>query len=223
MEPLLLEHGIDGITMSILSLGHLVGLVLGLGTTLFLDGGCVLSITGKSWDGYRSFMSGSLFGFATRYVIVGLAILWITGCGFLIHYAAFSPEKLANPKIYAKLALVSVLSINGYLLHHHVLRRVAEMEDCGHLLTSRVGRLCLLSGAVSAAAWTGAFLLGALPVLNNEVSFFLLVAIWAVLVLVAYLSAKGFIVLFGRHGPERRRSRRTVGLAGRPLDQSSGP
>lgn len=203
MEPLFLEYGIDGITKSILSLGHLVGLVLGLGTTLYLDGGCVLSIAGRSWDGYRSFMSGSLFGFATRYVIVGLAILWITGCGFLIHYAVFSPEKLANPKIYAKLALVSVLSINGYLLHHHVLRRVAEMKDCGHLLTSRVGRLCLLSGAVSAASWTGAFLLGALPVLNNKVSFFMLVAIWAVFVLVAYLSAKGFIVLFGHREPQR--------------------
>lgn len=71
----------------------------------------------------------------------------------------------------------------------------------GHLLTSRVGRLCLLSGAVSAAAWTGAFLLGALPVLNNKVGFSILVAIWAAFVLVAYLSARGFIVLFGHREP----------------------
>ncbi len=200
MEQVLLDHGIEGLSKAVLSLGHLVGLVLGLGTTLYLDGGCVLSIAGKSWDRYRSFMSGALFDFATRYVIVGLVILWVTGCGFLVHYAVFSPEKLSNPKIYAKLALVCILTVNGYLLHHHVLKQVAGMSDCSHLLTSRIGRLCLLSGAVSAAAWTGAFLLGALPVLNNVVSFSVLVAIWAVLVLGAYLSAKGFIALFGNRG-----------------------
>lgn len=198
MDQLIAAHGIDGLTKCILSLGHLVGLALGLGTTLFLDGGCVLSILNRSWSGYRSFMSGALFACATRFITAGLAILWITGIGFLVHYALFAPEKLANPKIYAKLALVTVLTANGGLLHAYVLPRVADMGDPRMMMTSAVGRLCLLSGAVSAASWIGAFLLGALPVLNNAVSATLLLLVWAALVVLVFVGARMVLAV---HGP----------------------
>ncbi len=176
--------------MAVLSFGHLVGLVLGLGTTVYLDGGCFLSIARRSWSGYLDFMSGALFKIATKYVVVGLAILWVSGCGFLIHYSVFSPEKLANPKLLAKFAVVSVLTLNGYLLHYHVLKRVADLRECGRLLRSRVGPLCLFSGAVSSASWITAFLMGALPVLNNTVGFTVFVLGWAGLALAIYFAAR---------------------------------
>ncbi len=200
MDQLIAAYGVDGLTKCVLSLGHLVGLTLGLGTTLFLDGGCVLSIVNRSWGGYRAFMSGALFACATRFITVGLAILWITGIGFLVHYAVFSPDKLANPKIYAKLALVSVLTVNGGLLHACVLPRVAVMDDPQAMMASPVGRLCLLSGSVSAASWIGAFLLGALPVLNNVVSATLLLLVWAVLVVLVFVCARAVLALHGRQG-----------------------
>ena len=141
MDQLIASHGVDGLLKCLLSLGHLVGLALGMGTTAFLDGGCILSIANRSWDRYRAFMSGALFRCATGFVIIGLALLWLTGIGFLVHYAVFAPEKLANPKIYAKLALVTVLTANGALLHHSVLRRVADMDDLRDLLSTTAGRL----------------------------------------------------------------------------------
>lgn len=198
MDYLISTHGVEGLTKSVLSLGHLVGLVLGLGTTLYLDGACFYSIARRSWNRYTGFMSDELFGFATRYVVVGLVILWLTGCGFLVHYAIFDPDKLANPKIHAKLALVSVLTLNGYFLHRRVLARVAAMKQCGQFLRAKADRLCLFSGALSGATWAGAFLLGALPVLNNVIAFPVFLAIWATLVVAAYLSAKGFIALVAR-------------------------
>lgn len=201
MELAFSQYGLEGLTRTILSFGHLVGLVLGLGTTVYLDGGCFLSIARKSWDGYRSFMSGTLFAVATKYVTVGLCILWVTGCGFLIHYDIFAPEKLANPKLYAKFAFVTVLTVNGYILHRHVLGRVAKMRDSSHLLKSNIGPLCLLSGAVSSASWASAFLLGALPILNNVVEFSQFVAVWALLVVAAYLCARLLIALHGRGEP----------------------
>ena len=67
MDHLIAAYGIDGLSKCFLSLGHLVGLALGLGTTLFLDGGCVLSIVNRSWCGYRTFMSGALFAFITSF------------------------------------------------------------------------------------------------------------------------------------------------------------
>lgn len=199
MEALFVGFGLEGATKGLLAFGHLIGLVLGLGTTVYLDGGCFLSIARRSWSGYQEFMAGALFKVATKYVVVGLAILWVSGCGFLIHYSVFSPEKLANPKLLAKFAVVSVLTLNGYLLHYHVLKRVAGMRECGRLLRSRVGPLCLFSGAVSSASWIMAFLLGALPVLNNTVGFTVFVLGWAGLALAIYFSARIAIARAARH------------------------
>ncbi len=190
MDALFLGFGLEGAAMGVLAFGHLVGLVLGLGTTAYLDGGCFLSIARGSWGGYRSFMAGPLFGIATKFVMIGLGLLWVTGCGFLVHYSAFDPGKLANPKLYAKLAVVTVLTVNGYVLHYLVLKRVRRMDACADLLRSRVGPLCLFSGAVSSASWIAAFLLGALPVLNNGMEFAQFVVAWAALVLVLYLAAR---------------------------------
>lgn len=190
MDALFLGFGLEGAAMGALAFGHLVGLVLGLGTTAYLDGGCFLSIARGSWGGYRSFMAGPLFGVATKFVMVGLGLLWITGCGFLVHYSIFDPGKLSNPKLIAKLAVVTVLTVNGYALHYLVLMRVRHMDACGELLQSRVGPLCLFSGAVSSASWIAAFLLGALPVLNDGLEFAVFVVAWAALVLVLYLAAR---------------------------------
>ena len=201
MDGLFLEFGLEGATMGVLAFGHLVGLVLGLGTTAYLDGGCFLSIARGSWGGYRSFMDGPLFGIATKFVMVGLGLLWITGCGFLVHYSVFDPGKLSNPKLFAKLAVVLVLTVNGYALHYLVLKRVRRMDACTDLLRSRVGPLCLFSGAVSSASWVGAFLLGALPVLNNVLEFAVFVLAWVLLVLVLYLAAR--IAIARAAGPAR--------------------
>ena len=195
MEPLILGFGAEAAAKGLLSFGHLIGLVLGLGTTVYLDGGCFLSIARGSWEGYRSFMTSALFRIATKFVMVGLGLLWITGCGFLIHYSVFDPGKLANPKLYAKFACVIVLTVNGYLLHYVVLRKVATMAECGQLLRSRIGPLCLFSGAVSTASWIGAFLLGALPMLNNTFAFAVFVVAWAVLALTLYLTCRAAIAL----------------------------
>ena len=211
MDQLIASHGVDGLLKCLLSLGHLVGIALGMGTTAFLDGGCILSIASRSWDRYRAFMSGALFHCATKFVIVGLVLLWLTGIGFLVHYAVFAPEKLANPKIYAKLALVTVLTANGALLHHSVLGRVAKMDDPRALLSTAVGRLCAFCGAVSGASWVGAFLLGALPILNYVVSFEILLASWAVLVMATFGCIRALLAKHARKrevddGPSMRGS-----------------
>ncbi len=206
MEAFFLGIGLEGTTKGLLAFGHLVGLVLGLGTAAYLDGGCFLSIARGSWDGYRSFMNGALFGIATRFVMIGLGLLWITGCGFLIHYSVFDPGKLANTKLYAKLAVVLVLTVNGYALHYLVLKRVAKMGDCGQLLRSNVGTLCLLSGAVSSASWIGAFLLGALPMLNHGFDLTVFAAAWAALVLILYTAARVALTMASR----RERAGNTV-------------
>lgn len=96
--------------------GHLVGLALGVGGALTLD---IIA--------FRYFFLDRItqekllvFHFIARLVTVGLVILWATGLAFLWIYYQYQPELLGNQKVWAKLVIVVVLTVNGYFLHHRV-------------------------------------------------------------------------------------------------------
>lgn len=96
--------------------GHLLGLAFGVGGALTLD---IIA--------FRYFYLERitreklvLFHFIARLVSTGLVILWLTGLAFLWLYWRFDPELLANPKVWAKVVIVLVLTVNGFFLHSKV-------------------------------------------------------------------------------------------------------
>ena len=109
--------------------------------------------------------------FSSKIVTIGLGLLWISGIGFLVHYGVFEPAKLQNPKIWAKIAIVAVLSINGLLVHYFVLPRIRN--QVGKRLLDGLSpfdcSLVLLAGTVSAISWYVPLILGAIPQLNYVV------------------------------------------------------
>jgi hypothetical protein len=170
--------------MTIATVGHLFGLALGLGgafcTELLLlrllrrpvgapDAGAVAAVAGA--------------------VIVGYGLLVTSGLGFLAIYALESPDKLLNPKLWAKIAIVAVLGLNGLAIHRMVLRPLRLR--LGHALlegmTPGRGRACVLAGAVSTVSWLAAAVLGAVPELNfaGPVEVYLLA--WLLVMAVAFL------------------------------------
>lgn len=77
---------------------HLLGLVLGLGAATMLDLIIVRfvgsrTVTHEYW---------SVISLLSKAVTGGLVLLWISGIGFLTHYAFFNPTLLTNPKIWGK-------------------------------------------------------------------------------------------------------------------------
>ena len=96
---------------SVIKILHLIGIVLGLGAATVLD------IVIIRYLGYREDQRRTthLVEFISKIVtLAGLIILWFSGASYLAHYAAFDPEKLGNQKVWAKIAIVAVLTINGY-------------------------------------------------------------------------------------------------------------
>ncbi|WP_262028140.1 hypothetical protein [Microvirga sp. Mcv34] len=149
---------------SLLIIGHLIGLILGLGTATLLDIFIVKFIIRRivSEDHY------TVISFFSKIVVLGLIILWMTGIGFLVFYSYFDPIKLSNQKIWAKLIVVSVLTLNGLFIHRTVLPLIRE--NIGRMLfdgfSSGQRFLLLTSGGISATSWYVPFILGAFPQFN---------------------------------------------------------
>lgn len=166
---------------------HLLGMCFGLGGATMLD----LWILRWMRRGSLPVEIGRTFHFISDAVTIGLCLLWLSGLGFLALYAMESPEKFANPKLWAKVIVVIVLTINGIIIHAFVLPEA--LRDVSRPLLFGVSRkraaLFLASGAVSGVSWYTAFAFGIFRELNNSVTFTLLVIMWLTLIVAASLAA----------------------------------
>lgn len=130
-----------------------------------------------------------IFEFSSKVINTGLKLLWLTGFGFLLHYALFDPVKLQNPKVHAKLAVVVFLTLNGFFIHMTVLPHLRR--QIGRTLFHGKGGLLrsvfIASGAVSAVSWYTPVVLGVFSQLNFSVPATQILT--AYLVLVAFSAA----------------------------------
>ncbi len=166
---------------------HIMGLVLGLGAATLLD----LLLVRYVRAGEITRERYKTVAFISHIVTAGLVILWITGLGFLAHYWASTPEKLGNPKIYAKMSIVLILTLNGIFIHRVVLpymkRRIGGCLFDG---MSKVRRtLFLTSGAVSVTSWYVPMLLGKIPQVNFVVPATTILLAYGILVALAVIMA----------------------------------
>ena len=157
---------------------HFVGLALGLGGATLLELIVLrfLVLNAVLEEHCR------IIAFSSRIVAVGLALLWLSGVGFLLHYGLFDPAKLGNPKLLAKFAIVAVLTLNGAFVHRFVLP--FTYGSIGRPLFRGIGRarrsLLLTTGVISAVSWYGALLLGSIPQLNFTVPTWAILAAYGV-------------------------------------------
>jgi hypothetical protein len=89
-----------------------------------------------------------------------LVVLWLTGVALIwIDVSARDSGYFLDPKIQAKIAMVILLTLNGFLPHAAVMPAI---KKAGSLLHLNPGRrvLALFAGAVSAVSWFYAAMLG---------------------------------------------------------------
>ena len=182
---------------------HFIGLALGLGAATLLD----LMLVRFFVRGTISSESWKIVHFFSKIVNVGLLVLWVTGIGFVVHYAFFDPVKLMNEKIWAKLAIVLVLSVNGLFIHAIVLPRIRA--QIGNTLLAGMSRFqrsaFLTSGAISATSWYVPVILGAFPQLNFSVPATTILVTYALLLIAAIVAMHAIMALIepSRAGTER--------------------
>lgn len=143
--------------------------------------------------------------FGSKLVALGLAGAWCSGMGFLAFYYLHAPFALTNPKLWAKLAVVSLLTVNGFLLHGLVLPRLRGSHGRPLLAGMRLRHafLPLAAGVVSAASWMFAFTLGIVRELNFVVSGALLLKAYAVLISVGLVFVSAVHIALSPHLPVR--------------------
>lgn len=177
---LLLDLGwLPGIELrTVLVALHLIGLCFGLGGATMLDFWIL------RWLRWRALPETIVrtFEFLAKVVSAGLILLWVSGIGFLLTYAIDSPEKLSNPKVWAKVTMVLALTLNGLVLHAAVIPKVLAHPQRPLLQDLSLGQrtLFIICGAVSGVSWYAAFALGLLREFNNKVAATHLLGLWLV-------------------------------------------
>jgi hypothetical protein len=115
-------------------------------------------------------------------VSIALAILWTTGFALVTFDTYFKGwQYFSNPKLQAKILIVTLLTINGAVLHRKVL---PYMLKAGSLLnlSFRQAMFAIFTGSVSGVSWFYAAMLGVGRPLSWKYSLIELMVAYPVLI-----------------------------------------
>ena len=186
--------------MSSFTLLHILGVAFGLGIATGMD--LLLAkhiITKRTLTESRYNVLEQL----SRIVTWGLILLWISGIGFLWKYQQISPEKLLNPKIWSKLMIVSILTINGIFIHHYLLPKLKRCigTRVDHVCDDKEMAMIFSSGAISMVSWYIPFIYGTVPQLNFAFSFTVFTTIYLSILAIAVCCALGLLKYLFHYNP----------------------
>ncbi|PKO86139.1 MAG: hypothetical protein CVU18_16565 [Betaproteobacteria bacterium HGW-Betaproteobacteria-12] len=120
--------------------------------------------------------------YVKQVVVLSLVALWISGLAIVgLDASVKGLEYFTNPKLQAKFAIVTLLTLNGFILHGKVMPAI---EKFGSLLKlpSGLRQWSILAGAVSAVSWLYAALIGVGRPLAWKYSLVELLAAYPVLI-----------------------------------------
>jgi uncharacterized membrane protein len=125
--------------------------------------------------------------FAARTVTVSLLLLWLTGIGLVIVGYLGDPHYIENQKIWAKVSIVVLMSINGVYIHSRLLPRFAELAHGGRFIrTTAESARMRFAFAVSLAGWLIAAFYGAAKFLSHGYTFGELYGVYLMAVLMIF-------------------------------------
>lgn len=133
-------------------------------------------------------------------VSLALLALWITGIAVVwLDASSKGLVYFRNPKLQAKIGIVTLLTLNGVLLHRAVM---PALEKAGSLLKLSLNqrRLAIFAGTLSAVSWFYAAMLGVGRPLSWKYSLLELLAAYPLLI------AAGFGMLMPLTGIAKNRS-----------------
>lgn len=94
-----------------------------------------------------------------KWIVYLLCILWVTGIGLIALGPGLHPEAIfSNGKLPAKITVVTILTVNGFLLHTYAFPQFSQRHTN---MSSGTLAFCLILGAISSVSWVAASLIGA--------------------------------------------------------------
>ncbi len=183
----------DQMMRAVLRVFHFVGLTLGLGAATLLDLMIIRFFLGRP----MTEQSVEVFEFLSSLVSVGLKLLWVTGFGFLFYYWLHEPVKLGNEKVWAKMVIVGILTINGIFIHKTVLPFMSGQIGLTMLqgVSLRKKFWFVTTGMISFVSWYGPLVIANVPQLNFQVPMVQILIVYALVL--ACVMVVAHLVLFG--------------------------
>lgn len=126
---------------------------------------------------------------AADIMFIALVILWVSGLTLVVMgYLENPAQYLMNPKLWAKFTVVSILTLNGFLLHYFSFPRV--VSHTGLLGRSPLEQsLIAITGAISSTSWLFACFLGIARLWNYTTQYEFVMLVYAALILGAIIVA----------------------------------
>ncbi|PFH08743.1 putative membrane protein DUF2214 [Collimonas sp. PA-H2] len=165
---------------------HLIACCVAIGLVLTSDIAMVKQlIKGDTAEKQETEQLNSL----KKTVTLALVALWITGIAIVwldVSVKGFAAY-FSNPKMQAKLTIVALLTLNGFVLHSAVM---PAMEKAGSLLQMAFNQrmLAIFAGAVSAVSWFYAAMLGVGRPLAWKYSIVQLLAAYPALIVTGFIA-----------------------------------
>jgi hypothetical protein len=145
---------------------HLLSLAAAIGSVLIAEHLIFSRHRKFSRDSYDTVI------FASRTATVSLLLLWLTGIGLVSLGYLADPLYIANQKIWAKVSIVVLMSINGVYIHRWLLPRFADVARGGLLIrTVAESARMRLAFATSLAGWLITAFYGAAKFLNQGYNY----------------------------------------------------
>lgn len=167
---------------SLITFIHLAGLAFGIGGAWILDFFIV-----KNMNRIMTKEDYSIIEFLSKFVLNGILILWVSGIMFIGYYYLYTPELLSNEKVWGKVVIVTVLTLNGAFVHKIIMPKMKR--SIGSTLISSLGdggiKTMSMIGAVSFVSWLFPMVLGVTKTLNFTVSAIDIVIFYIIVLFIA--------------------------------------
>lgn len=169
--------------LTFLKIMHLTGLMAGFGGALYTD---YLMITRGIFRPLRRNTINEI-KHLSHFVTFGLLLLWASGVALALENVNANPEFLNNDKFWAKILIVSVLTLNGFFIHFYVLKEAQKSLNKRLLIDSSLPVVIILAmcGSVSFISWVTPFILGKAPEFSYVIPFELIVTLWVIAILIS--------------------------------------
>lgn len=134
---------------------HLIAMVLGLGGATATDALFVAAVRARKVGKTLTFVMDTL----SKLVVAGFLLLVVSGVGLIL--TGTDP----TPRFWAKMLVVAIIGVNGYLAHKKVFPKLACLMSKGRKdISLSFLHLISATAAISATSWYAALIIGTLKI-----------------------------------------------------------
>ena len=154
---------------ALLLFAHILGIIAAISAMFVSE-----NIIYRKYDRFSS-VDVSLVGQLSNVIKISLLILWLSGFGLIYLGYQSNPLFLANEKIWAKIVVVSIITLNGFYISRRIMPRIKMLSHTRTLVNSYFESFMFrLSFAVSVSGWLVAMFFGIARFMNNSFSMYYL-------------------------------------------------